>query len=72
MSLDNPTDIAESLSFFTWLTGDPSDVNKAYQDYEDVTVDDIMRVAKKYFTKENLTYGTLSPESESEAKDLLK
>ena len=64
MSIDSPTNIAESLSYYTWLTGDPADVNRAYAQYEAVTADDIMRVAKKYFVDKHLTIGTISGDEE--------
>ncbi len=61
MGLDNPTDIAESLSHYTWLTGDPEALNRLYALYEKVTAGDLLRVANKYFVNTALTVATLSP-----------
>lgn len=60
MGIDSPDAIANSLSWYIWLSGDPSNVNKAYANYETITADDIMRVAKKYFVPEHLTVSTIS------------
>ncbi|MFM2135886.1 MAG: hypothetical protein RL021_1286 [Bacteroidota bacterium] len=65
MRIDNPTAIAENLSFFTWLSGDPESLNRYYANYDKVTVADLQRVAAKYFTPDRLTIGTISP-NESE------
>ncbi len=61
MGIDNPTSIAESLSHYTWLTGDPESLNRLYALYDKVTVDDILRVANKYFVNTALTVATISP-----------
>jgi zinc protease len=61
MSIDNPTSIAESLSHFTWITGDPESLNRLYGQYEKVTAQDLMNVAKKYFVPTGLTVGTIGP-----------
>lgn len=61
MNIDNPTSIAESLSAYTWLTGDPESLNRLYALYDKVTAEDLMMVAKKYFVPEKLTIGTISP-----------
>jgi len=42
MSIDNPTSIAESLSHYTWLTGDPESLNRLYALYDKVTVEDMI------------------------------
>jgi zinc protease len=61
MSIDNPTSIAESLSHYTWITGDPESLNRLYSQYEKVTANDLMMVAKKYFNANTLTVGTIGP-----------
>jgi zinc protease len=61
MGIDNPTSIAESLSHYTYLTGDPESVNRLYSLYQKVTAQDLMEVAKKYFDAKHLTVGTISP-----------
>lgn len=62
MQNDNPSAIAQTLSFFTWVSGDPEAVNSYYSMYNKVTAEDIIRVAKKYFTPERLTISTISAE----------
>ena len=70
MSIDNPTSIAEALSAYTWLTGDPESINQTYALYEKVTAEDMMRVAQKYFLESTMTIGTITPsESFSFEKD---
>lgn len=61
MNIDNPTDIAETLSHYTWITGDPESLNMTYVNYSKVTAQDLMNVAKKYFVPEGLTIATISP-----------
>ncbi|MFM7218187.1 MAG: M16 family metallopeptidase [Bacteroidota bacterium] len=68
MRIDNPTSIAENLSFFTWLSGDPQSLNRYYANYDKVTMDDLQRVAKKYFTAQRLTIGTISPNESEKIK----
>ncbi|MFM9026460.1 MAG: M16 family metallopeptidase, partial [Bacteroidota bacterium] len=68
MRIDNPTSIAENLSFFTWLSGDPQSLNRYYANYDKVTMEDLQRVAKKYFTPERLTIGTISPNETEKIK----
>ena len=55
MRLDSPDRIASSLSHFIELTGDPESVNRLYALYDRVTPEDLMTVAKKYFTDNNRT-----------------
>jgi zinc protease len=62
MGIDNPTSIAESLSAYTWLTGDPESINRTYAMYEKVTAEDMMSAATKYFLPTTLTVGTISPD----------
>lgn len=68
MGIDSPTKIAEALSFYTWVTGDPESINKAYDMYEKVTPQDIMNVAKKYYIPESLTIATISGDENSPVK----
>jgi zinc protease len=68
MSLDSPDQIANTLSLFTWLTGDPASINKYYGLYDQVTTEDLMRVAKKYFSPNTLTISTISPATEGGVK----
>lgn len=60
MRIDNPTAIAQTLSLFTWVSGNPEAVNTYFGMYDKVTAEDIMNIAKKYFNPEHLTIGTIS------------
>ncbi len=60
MRIDNPTAIAQTLSFFTWVSGNPESINTYYSMYDLVSAQDIVNVAKKYFTPERLTVATIS------------
>lgn len=62
MSMDTPDAIANAVSMFTWVTGDPESINKSYAMFEKVTAEDIMRVATKYLRPEHLTIATISPD----------
>lgn len=55
MGLDNPTGVARSISHYIQLTGDPESVNRVYRLYDRVSPDDILKVAGKYFSKNNRT-----------------
>ncbi len=55
MGLDNADHLANQISQYIWLTNNPESVNKVYALYDTVTPDDIMMVAKKYFTDPNRT-----------------
>ena len=68
MSIDNPTSIAEALSSAIWLTGDPESLNRQYRQYEQITADDIQRVANQYCTEDRLTIGTISSAENSPFK----
>lgn len=61
MGMDSPTAIAENLSFFTWVSGDPESLNRTYAMYEKVTAQDMMNAAKKYLVPAGLTIATISP-----------
>ena len=60
MSIDNPDAIANSLSHYIYLTGNPESLNKAYALYDQVTVEDIIMVANKYYVDSALTIATIS------------
>ena len=65
MRIDNPTAIAQSLSFFTWVSGNPEMINTYYGMYDRVTTEDIMNMAKKYFNQDKLTVSTISSEEKA-------
>lgn len=60
MQIDNPDAIANSLCHYIQLTGDPETINRLYAQYEKVSVEDIKKVANKYFTPSGLTVATIS------------
>ena len=60
MSIDNPDAIANSLSHYIYLTGDPESLNRAYTLYDQVTVEDLKMVANKYYGENALTIATIS------------
>src|SRR5688572_14260971 len=62
MSMDSPDAIANAVSLYTWVTGDPSSINKSYELFESVTATDIQRVAQKYFVPSSMTIATISPD----------
>ena len=64
MGIDNPSTIANSLSHYIALTGDPESINKLYDLYDKITVDDIMKVVKKYYVSTGLTIATISQDTE--------
>jgi zinc protease len=60
MGMDSPTNIAEALSYYIWVTGDPESINRAYAMYDKITPQDIMDVANKYYVKSAMTIATIS------------
>lgn len=60
MGIDNPSAIANSVSHYIYLTGDPESVNRLYALYDKVTIEDVKMVASKYFIESGLTIGTIS------------
>jgi zinc protease len=67
-SLDSTNAIARALGSFLELTGNPDSLNEIYATYEQVTPEDVQRVAKKYFSPENRTVVTLLSEKDAAAK----
>lgn len=68
MRIDSPESIANSLSRYIYLTGDPESLNRYYALYDKVTVEDIKNVAKKYFVPTGLTIATISPDAQGGVK----
>ena len=60
MSLDTARSVAGHLTRYIGLTGDPSSINEMYQRYDEVTPDDLKRVAAAYLTRPRSTEVTLS------------
>ena len=68
MRLDSPDQIANSISQYTWLTGNPEALNNYYSLYDKITANDIMNAAKKYFNENTLTIGTIGPKDDGGVK----
>jgi zinc protease len=68
MSIDNVDAIANSIAHYVSLTGDPESLNRTYSYLEKVSVDDIQRVANKFFIDNTLTIATISPDTEGGVK----
>ncbi|HMT29623.1 MAG TPA: insulinase family protein, partial [Bacteroidia bacterium] len=62
MSMDSPDAIANAVSMYVWVTGNPQSLNTSYQMFDKVSPEDIQRVAKKYLIKKGLTIATISPD----------
>jgi zinc protease len=63
MSLDNPDRVANQISHYISITGDPESINRLYAMYDKVTPDDIMNVAQKYFAATNRTVLVLTQQA---------
>ncbi len=61
MSLDSPGRIALTLGNMVNLTGHAEEINDLYQRYEEVTADDVQRVARAYLDLPRRTTVTLKP-----------
>jgi len=68
MNIDDPDAIANSLSHYIYLTGDPESINRTYERYDEVTVEDIKMVANKYYNEESLTIATISADENGGVK----
>ncbi|MFI5218416.1 MAG: M16 family metallopeptidase [Bacteroidia bacterium] len=68
MGMDSPDAIANSLAYFTWVTGDPETINRYYALMDRVTPQHLTDVAKKYFTNNSLTISTISSQALSSIK----
>ena len=64
MRVDNPDQIASTLCHYIALTGDPETINRVYELYDTVTVENVQRVARQYFVPTGLTIATISPDEE--------
>lgn len=60
MSLSTAQSVAGHLTRFIGLSGDPATINDMYRRYDEVTQDDVMRVAKTYLTRARSTEVTLT------------
>lgn len=63
MQLNKPDNVAVTVASYIAVTGNYESMNKIYALYDNVTPEDIMRAAKKYFAKENRTVVILEHEA---------
>ena len=68
MGIDNPDAIANSISHYIYLTGDPESLNRLYAMYDKVTVDDVKMAANKYYSNSDLTIATISGDEKGGVK----
>lgn len=68
MGIDNPNAIANSVSHYIYLTGDPESVNRLYALYDKVTIEDVKMAASKYYIENGLTIGTISADEKGGVK----
>ena len=57
--MDSTSSIAGTLAHYIGLRRTPETINKRYELYQQVTPDDVMRVAKKYFVENERAIATL-------------
>ncbi len=62
MRLNNPNAVAGTITSYVQLTGNPESVNRIYKLYEQVTPQDLMKVAQQYLSKTNRTTVILTQE----------
>ncbi len=68
MRMDSPDVIANSIAYFTWLSGDPESINRYYALIDKISPQDISNAAKKYLIPTGLTVSTISGEAASPVK----
>ncbi len=59
--LDTADAVANTMAHYLSLTNDPRTVNRVYELYDQVSAEDVRRLAKKYFGASNRTVVTLTP-----------
>ena len=57
--LDSNSGLAEQITFYEVVTGDWRNLFRQLDRIDEVTAEDILRVAKEYFTKKNRTVGVI-------------
>jgi zinc protease len=68
MRIDNPGAIANTITAFISVGGNPESVNNYYAMFDKITAEDIINVAKKYFVETGLTIGTISADESCPVK----
>ena len=69
LGLDSPGAVAQTVSHYLIVAGDPASVNRVYSQYEAVTPEDIQRVAREVFQETNRTTITLAFAGEAAASE---
>ena len=67
LGLNSPDALRDVIGTYLWVTGDPSEVNRIYAQYQKVTPEDIQRVARETFQPNQTTTVTLSYPASDEA-----
>ncbi len=65
-SLESNSGLADEISYYEAIAGDWRYINTAVERIKAVTAEDVMRVAKKYFTRTNRTVAILVKKKEKE------
>jgi zinc protease len=60
LSLDNSEAIATALSPYIALRRTPETINRLYEIYDAITLDDLKQTAEKYFVEQHRTIVTLA------------
>lgn len=68
MGIDSADAIAQSLSHYIQLTGDPESINRLYAMYDKVTEADIKKISRQYLVKDHLTIATISDDEQGVLK----
>ncbi len=68
MGMDSPSKIAEAVSYYTWVTGNPESINSSYHQLESISAADMMAVAQKYLNENGLTIATISADENCPVK----
>ncbi len=69
MGLDTADSVANTMAHYLSLTNDPETVNRVYELYDAVTIEDVRSLAKKYFRPENRTIVTLTQSAEVKGEE---
>jgi zinc protease len=67
LGLDSPDAIQDTIGNYLIVSGDPNDVNRIYAQYQNVTPEDIRRVARDVFQDRKSTMVTLSYQESAES-----
>jgi zinc protease len=68
LKMDSPDDIANALAYFTYLTGNPEELNSYYDLQQQINGQQVTDVVRKYFVPQSLTIATISSSDASPFK----